>query len=388
MDHPEARPEHMVAPLDVLFVSGDIGGNVPPTLAIAAELAHRGHRVTIAGLGPRPGERWPEGITSLPLRSLARLDVTRTSGPAGHAPALAHLALGRALAREVRALLPRRSPDVAVVDGVMLASLRETQRAGIPNAALFHSLGVFWDRGLGHPAANALLRPFGLAPRRLLARTDALLLPTDRELDPAGAEGSRFTFDWLGTTETGFPPEPRAPGEPPLVLVSLSTAWQRGQGDVYRRIVAALGPLADDGVLRAIVTTGGAELDGTLEPVPGVEIRARSPHGEIMPRAELVIGHGGHSTTLRALAHGVPILILPLDRPSDQPTIGRAVADAGAGRTLSRDATSEEIAEAVREMLADRELAATAGRIGTRLRDQRGAAAGADRIEAVARRGR
>ena len=40
-------------PLDVMFLSGDIGGNLPPTFAIAGELARRGHHVTIAGVRVR-----------------------------------------------------------------------------------------------------------------------------------------------------------------------------------------------------------------------------------------------------------------------------------------------------------------------------------------------
>lgn len=372
--------------LDVLFISGDIGGNVPPTLGIAGELARRGHRVAVAGLRARSGDRLPDGVAEAPLPALADLDVSHDPGRLGHLPSLVRMAMGGAVTRDVRALLARHRADAVVVDGVMLASIREALRSGIPTAVLFHSLGQFWSDGMGGGPANALLRPLGLAPRALLDRADALLLPTDRDLDPAGGGSSRIAFDWLGTTERARPPEPRAPGEPPLVLVSLSTAWQRKQGDVYRRIIAALGQL-DGGAspVRAIVTTGGAQLDGELDPLPNVEVRGRFPHAEILPRADLVIGHGGHSTTLRALAHGVPLLVLPLDPTSDQPMIGKAIESAGVGRTLSRSATPEAIRDAVRDILADRDLVAAAARSGERLRGQRGAEAGADRIEAIAR---
>ena len=366
--------------LDVLFISGDIGGNVPPTLEIAGELARRGHRVAVAGIRTRP-----DGIAEALLPALADMDVSQNPGRLGHLPNLRRMAMGSAVTRDVRALLARQRADVVVIDGVMLGSIREALRSGIPTAVLFHSLGKFWSDGMSNGPLNALLRPFGLAPRALLARTDALLLPTDRDLDPAGRGSSRIAFDWLGTTERGLPPEPRVPGEPLLVLVSLSTAWQKKQGDVYRRIIAALGQLAGgDLPVRAIVTTGGAQLDGELSSLQNVEIRGRFSHAEILPRADLVIGHGGHSTTLRALAHGVPLLILPLNPTSDQPMIGKAVESAGAGRSLSRNATPEEIRDAVLDILTDRAIVATAARTGERLRGQRGAEAGADRIEAIA----
>jgi UDP:flavonoid glycosyltransferase YjiC (YdhE family) len=77
------------------------------------------------------------------------------------------------------------------------------------------------------------------------------------------------------------------------------------------------------------------------------------PHDDIMPSASLVIGHGGHSTTMRALAHGIPLLILPMHRILDQPMIGKAVAAVGAGRVLPKTASAEEIRSAVKLLLQD-----------------------------------
>jgi UDP:flavonoid glycosyltransferase YjiC (YdhE family) len=62
-----------------------------------------------------------------------------------------------------------------------------------------------------------------------------------------------------------------------------------------------------------------------------MEVHHYLPHEEIMPKASLVIGHGGHSTTMRALAHDLPLLILPVHPMLDQPMIGKAVADVRAG---------------------------------------------------------
>lgn len=219
----------LMTDLDVLFISGDIGGNVPPTLGIAAELGRRGHRVTVAGIRERPGGGWPDGIAEVPLPALADMDVSHNPGRLGHLPTLGRMAMGAAVTRNVRALLARQRADVVVVDGVMLTSIREALRSGIPAAVLFHSLGQFWSDGMGSAPLNALLRPFGLAPSAMWDRVDAVLLPTDRDLDPAGTGSSRFAFEWLGTTERGLPPEPRAAGEPRLVLVSLSTAGRRSR---------------------------------------------------------------------------------------------------------------------------------------------------------------
>nr|WP_240978290.1 nucleotide disphospho-sugar-binding domain-containing protein [Planctomonas sp. JC2975] len=114
-------------------------------------------------------------------------------------------------------------------------------------------------------------------------------------------------------------------------------------------------------------------------------MRGRTPHAGILSRASLVIGHGGHSTTLAALAHGVPLLILPMNRMSDQPLIGRIVQQNGLGLTLRRSAKPAAIMQAVRSILADPTVAANASRAGVRLRDEHGAGVAADRIEALAR---
>jgi UDP:flavonoid glycosyltransferase YjiC (YdhE family) len=371
-------------PLDVLFLSADIGGNLPPTFAIAGELARRGHHVTIAGVRARPQHSAPADVTMVELPALAQMDVTLPTGKLGHGPALMRMALGRRTTREARFLLTSQRADVIVVDGVMLSSLREALNTGTPTAVLFHSLGKFWDQGMGNPALNALLGPFGLGPMALLERCAARLLPTDRDIDPAGQGNCRIAFDWIGTTEQATPPAPRAPGSPPLVLVSLSTAWQKNQDHVYQRIITALGQLGNGrSAVRAIVTTGGVplQIDQTLP--ANVELRGRIPHEQIMPHADLVIGHGGHSTTLKALAHSIPLLVLPLNTSSDQPLIGHTIERNRLGRALPASSLPETIGKTIDDILTDHAIIAATARMGERLRAQNGARNGADLIERI-----
>ena len=363
----------------MLFITGDIGGNVPPTLAIATELAARGHRVIVAGLEPR-ADRAAGELELRSLRALDGMDVRPPAGPLGHTPALTRMAVGRALAREVGALIDAQSPDAVIVDGVMLASIRAAVSAGVPTAVLFHSLGAFWAAGMASRGANLAMRPLGLAPLALLRRADALLLPTDPVLDPAHAVDGPIDFEWIGTTEPGSSAGPRGDG-PKRVLVSLSSAWQRGQADVYRRILAALAPLP----IEVAVTTGGVQLDGALTAPSNTVIHARVPHEQLMPGIDLVIGHGGHSTTMKAVSHGIPLLVVPLDRTSDQPLIGRTIEAAGLGRTIAKSSSSEHLRAVVTSILGDTAIADAAAAAGVRLRSQRGAARGAEMIERISR---
>jgi UDP:flavonoid glycosyltransferase YjiC (YdhE family) len=99
-----------------------------------------------------------------------------------------------------------------------------------------------------------------------------------------------------------------------------------------------------------------------------------------------VVSHGGHGTAVAALAHGVPLLVLPLDRATDQPWIGAAVQRAGVGRRLSRSARPARIRAAVEELLADGPHRGAAARMGERARALDGRTRGADVLEMVARR--
>lgn len=360
----------------ILIIGADAGGNVAPAVAIADEAARRGHTVTLAGHGHRAARTVTSGVELLPLESLADHDMTRSIGRLGQMRALGRLGTDKSLAREVGALIAERRPAAIVVDCIMLSSLKAALASTVPTTALFHTVGAFMLNAV-RPPLSVVSVMLGLPSARLWAAARARILPTDRELDPAGEGASSIDFDWTGTTERGTPPAPRAPGEPPLVLVSLSSAWAPGQADAYRRIVTALSALP----VRAIVTTGGAELEGELQSTANVEVREHVPHAELLPHADLVIGHGGHSTTLKALAHGVPLLILPINPLSDQTLMGRAIARHGLGRALRRTASVAELRAAVATILDDPSIREAAVATGERLRAQNGAATAVDLIE-------
>ena len=70
-----------------------------------------------------------------------------------------------------------------------------------------------------------------------------------------------------------------------------------------------------------------------LDPPPNVTVVRSAPHTQALEHAAVAISHGGHGTTMKALAAGVPTLVLPLGR--DQPDIGAR------RRALGRRATTE-----------------------------------------------
>jgi UDP:flavonoid glycosyltransferase YjiC (YdhE family) len=123
-----------------------------------------------------------------------------------------------------------------------------------------------------------------------------------------------------------------------------------------------------------------------LSPPPNVEVRGFVPHAELLPTVSMVVGHGGHATTMLALAHDLPVLVLPMHPMLDQKMVGQSLVDAGAGRLVPKAAKPSVIAAAVGELIGDGPHRAAAARLGAAIRRSSGARAGAELIESVAAR--
>ncbi|WP_448004038.1 glycosyltransferase [Agromyces bauzanensis] len=364
-----------------VVVTVDGGGNAPPTLAIAGRLAARGHDVHILG-----HERQREVVTSAghaftPLDALGFWNAgVRRSVPAAIGQTV-RLAADPELEREVGHHLRSIGAEAALVDCLMASSSRGARAAGVPDAVLFHTFLAFWERSYRRGPVGTLARVRGTDPLREWDAAAVRLVASDASLDPAAARigGRARTTAWIGPLEHGEPNRPD-PGRPPLVMVSLSTTWFPGQTDAYQRIVTALGSLP----VRGVVTLGGLAPDRELVVPANVEVRESARHDELLPHASLVVGHGGHSTTFRALAHGVPVLAMPMHPMLDQPMIADSLERAGVGRHLPRRAGSDRIAAAITSLLADEGARVRAARLAERLRVTDAAAAAAAALERLA----
>lgn len=257
----------------------------------------------------------------------------------------------------------------AVLDGAL--------HTGTPVAVLFHTVGKYWIDAFDGGAAGVFFRALKLRPRKLWERADARLLITDRDLDQVADDTALGQYLWTGTTEHGNPPTDRDDAARPQVLVALSSTDWPGMLPVYRRIVAALSELPID----AVMTTGGVDLGEELTVAANVEILGWADHAEILPKIDLMIGHGGHSSTMKALTHGGPLLFLPINPTSDQRLIGQIIQKKGLGRWLPKRARVGRIRDTVEKLLQDQKVRGHAARTGERMRALRpGAAVAADRI--------
>ena len=351
----------------ILFATWDGGGNVPPALGIATELAARGHDVRFVGHRGQAERFAAAGVDFAPYATAP--DFSATASPST-SEMLANFA-DQAKGRDVVAGLAARPADLVVVDCYLFGVMKALRAAGTPYVVLEHSLDGNLRRDLGGPLA-LLLRLRGVHPRAVVEAGRAVLVPTLAELDRDAGPGVVHT----GPVVDGVPAQPREPA----VLVSLSTVRFKALVDTWQRVLDAIDGLP----ARVVATTGPAVDPAELRIPPGVEVQRWLPHAEVLPEMSVVVGHGGHGTTMAALAHGLPLLVLPVEGKTDQPFIGRAVERVGAGRTLGRRSGPAAIRAALEELLADGPHRAVAAGLGERIRADDGRRRGADLLEELA----
>jgi UDP:flavonoid glycosyltransferase YjiC (YdhE family) len=361
----------------ILAVTWDGGGNVPPMLGIAGELQRRGHQIRVLGY-PAQGEVVASaGLEFVSYRRARPWSPNvAVTGPRFLLRFLFGVFTEPGLGTDVRDELAREPVDLVLVDSMVLAGLRAALRTGVPTAVLMHTLHRYHTHAWSRGPIGVVATVRGMRPGRLWNAADRVLVATDPDLDSAAERQLPANVRYTGVVQA--PLQPGTPEEKPLVLVSLSTIFFENQVATLQAILDGLVGLP----IRVVVTTGAVEPDALRAPV-NFEVHRHLPHDDIMPSAALVIGHGGHSTTMRALAHGVPLLILPMHRILDQLMIGKAIAAAGAGRVLPKTASAEEIRSAVRSILQDPSYRRAAATAGARLRSRNGAIAAADELEGL-----
>jgi UDP:flavonoid glycosyltransferase YjiC (YdhE family) len=404
----------------------DAGGSVPPELAVVRRLVEHGHRVdALAGPPLQPAVE-AAGATFRPWRQVPHRagpdepDPFTDTGLPG--PKILQLLLDRVVsgpaaqyAEEVGEALDAHGSEALVSSMLMLGGLVAAEARGVPAAVLIPNCYLvptpgmppfgmswppargrlgrgriaamnalasrLWDRGL--PRVNALRADLGLEALRHLfdqhRAAERVLVLTSRAFDfpaelPANVRYVGAQLDdphWaneagaapplsVGDDQSGLPPQCPG-GDEPLVLVSMSTT-EMGQLDLLQRTVAALDRLS----VRGLVTTGPGVDPGQVEGTDRIAVVPAAPHTRILPHASVVVSHGGHGTVVKALAAGLPQLVMPLGR--DQPNNAARVVDRGVGLALEPAATADAIARAVEQLLEDPEVAHRAAELGAIIR--------------------
>lgn len=425
MEHSSRPSRHF------LFVLWDGGGNIPPQLALIRRLVERGHRVRV--LAPRvlrsrieatgavyiPFRHVPEHDASSPATDLAKDFQARTTMTAA-ARTRDRVIFGTASAysKDVAAAIADERPDVVAADYFLLGAYVAAERAGIPLAGLIHMIyplpapglppfGMgfqpangplgrardalftqvfrsFYNAGLstlnqiradsGLPPLTAAFEQFERATRLLVTTSPSFDFPATAL--PANVRYVGPQLDDPAWIEPWAPPQP--PDRCPLVLVSLSTTYQR-QGDLMRRIIAALADMPVQG----LVTLGPALQPADFSLPPNVRAESYVPHVLVCPHTDLVVTHGGHGTVLTALHSGVPLVCLPMGR--DQADNAARVMWRGAGLRCSSRAGVADLRRTMRRVLEEPHFREGARRIADAIVREGGPSAAIAELEALVR---
>jgi UDP:flavonoid glycosyltransferase YjiC (YdhE family) len=397
-----------VSAMRVMVAAFGDPGHAFPAIALARELAGRGHEVVV-----ETWERWREPVEELGIMFTAAEEYTVFPPPPPDSDGPNAASAARALAPFVE----EWRPDVVVSDILTQAPALAAEMAGVARATLIphvyppHERGLpFFGFGL-HPARTAVGRAMWRAGEPLLdaglRRGRAELNRTRAELGLAPVE--RFhggiserlamvaTFPQLeyhrrwpaGVRVTGpmffeLPhPEVELPeGDEPLVLVAPSTS----QDPEHRLVRVALEALADEPV-RVVATTNreGANAQPTMAAPDNAVVVNWLSYSQVMPLASVVVCHGGHGTVARALAEGVPAVVSPA--LGDMAETGARVAWAGAGLMLpGRWLRPGPLRWTVRRLLGERRFAERAREIAAWSESNAGVGRGAELVGELAAR--
>ncbi len=405
--------------MKVLVYTSPARGHLYPVVPIVQALLQRGHDVHLVTLSSEVEVLARIGIDASPIdHTVERLQIVDWQQRVPWRAALSVLgtfaerAVGEApdLARAIE----RHDPDALLIDINCWGAATVAQAWGLPwamyspyllplpsrdappyglglrplggrlgavrDASVRAALGRSIDRK-ALPALNALRARYGLPG--LIRFSDALGQPA--LLLALTAEGFEYPRrDWPANVRLVGPlswaPPQTAPDwlaamPDPLVLVTCSTERQRDRDlvDTALKALPALG--------MSVIATTAAHDPHTFAAPRGSRVERFLPHEAILERAACVVCHGGMGITQKALAAGVPPVVVPFGR--DQMETARRVEVAHAGvRLAPRRLTPGRLAAAVHTAIGRR---AGARRIASIFAVAGGRAAAADAIEALAR---
>ncbi len=357
--------------MKVLFAIVDGGGNIPPQLAVARALQARGVQVQVIGHHGIRDRVAAAGLAFEPFAVGRQFDPTVSRSLAAIMAAFTRVAADRRLGQCVIEAARRHDADAVVVDMILVAGMSEIVDSGIPTIVFVHC----FYRAVQDMAASPVgwtLRLRGTDP--LAAERQGLLhvVSALADLDPMRGNPPvcHTGVVWQGV------PRAAEPAAVPRILVSLSTCAFAGQRGMLQNIFDALAPLP----VEATVTVGPAIDAAGLRVPQNVTMHAWLDHDEVLATASLVIGHGGHSTAMRALSFGVPMIVMPANPMIDQKGVGAALERVGAGILLRKHAGPKRIRAAIQSVLNDVSYRDAADRLGAQIRLRDGADVATDAI--------
>ena len=359
----------------ILFTFAGGSGHLEPLVPIARAAEATGHTVAFAG---RPwmlpvveafgfrGFAAGSDVGLTPRRvPLAAIDVQQDMGAVG--PGFG-LRIARERAADLLPLCHDWRPDLLVCEELDFGAMIVAERLELPFATvLVIAAGSFVRAEFVAGPLNEVRAEHGLPPDPALAMPSRHLVlspfaPSYR--DP------RFPLPASARSLRSLTPRSVRKRDTLTIYFTLGTVYNVECGDLFQRVLAGLRDLPIE-----LIVTVGRDIDPIeLGPQPGnVRVERYVPQGEVLPHCDLVVSHAGSGSVTNALAHGLPMVLLPLG--ADQPLNAARCETLGVARVLDAvSATPEMVRAAASVVLKDRSFRRNAERI----RDEMAALSGPD----------
>ncbi len=359
----------------ILFTCRPLSGHFEPLLPLAVAARAAGHMVGFASGAPIVDRARDSGFTTFeagppesfraewaPLYPALSTLVADEQRRFFFTEIFANLELAPR-ATDLQAIMSTWRPNLVVHEMAELAAPMVCTAMGIPYVDVGY--GALIPRALLGAAGSAAAPHWtarGLTPHPLAGAFRYLYIdpcpPTlqNPEITDIGAvQAIRPAAGETRTAQRSELLDALPPGR--IVYVTLGTIWNTDM-DVFRLLIDAL----HDHV-NLVVTTGRQNDPAILGVQPNnVIVRNYIPQDELLPWCDVIVAHGGSGTVLGALAHGVPLLVVP--QGADQWSNAVHIITAGAGLRLLRDElTTTAVHDCVMTLLSEPSYRRVAARI-------------------------
>jgi MGT family glycosyltransferase len=345
----------------VVYFGYPVRGHTTPSLPVIAELVRRGVEVdyyslpacrTLIESADARFVAYPpscEGLLTIPVDSSEHLARNLAATQELLAPLLAGL---------------DPAPELVMFDGSALWGGIIARRLGRPcvasittfafNRPMLQLISAPVPTAWSKPAFERLNDEHGANLRDHLDMmapiADLRLVYTARGFQPAG----RFfdaSYLFLGPLLDQRPRDgarAQATGSRPLAYVSLGTLFNQDHA-LLLKVSEALA----DGGWQVIVSLGDAAATQQQPWPEHVQAHAFVDQIGVLKQAQLFVTHGGMNSVSEALAHAVPMIVIP--QAVDQHLVARHTANLGAAVVIEPDAVStHSLAAALARIAADR----------------------------------
>lgn len=358
----------------VLFSCVAADGHFIPLVPLASAFAEGGHEIafaTAASYAPRVAAA---GFAALPagpsIADLAeeiaafRIRIQAVPPHERRPPSFTNRFARLDAPAKLDALLAEATawqPDLVVHETADLAAPPVAASLGVPSAQ--HSFGRLLPEAcleMAAPVTALLWERLGLEPEPWsgLYRGPYIDICPPSFQDASPPDGTRVLHLRPASPRAADPAwRERLAGDRPVVYVTLGTVFNDAAR--FGTILAALGD-----VDATVLATIGRDNDpAEFAQLPeNVIVERYVPQADVLPLCDVAVGHAGSGSTLGALAHGLPLLLLP--HGADQFENAWACAALGVAKILMPEAlTAEGAASAVRALLAEPAPRAAAGHI-------------------------